>query len=173
MANRPVSLRPHDVAVALQLCLTPEETFAELSRVTGLSVGEVHNSVKRLEGTRLLTEKGARPDTRVLLDFLVHGVPIAFPGRLGPEVRGVPTAHGAPDLRERLVFDDEIVWPSAQGEVRGHGLTPLVPAAPDLVEANPALYRLLSLVDALRVGGTRERKLAASALEELMNERRE
>ena len=173
MGNRPVTLRPHDVAVALQLSLTPQETFADLSRATGLSVGEVHNSVKRLERTRLLTEKGDRPDSRVLLDFLRHGVPIAFPGRLGPEVRGVPTAHGAPDLRERLVFDDEIVWPSAQGEVRGHGLAPLVPAAPELATANPALYRRLALVDALRVGGARERKLAANALEELLNERRE
>lgn len=170
MADRPMRLRPHDVVVALQLSLTPGETFAELARRTGLSVGEAHNAVKRLEATKLLTRKGRRPHRRTLVDFLVHGLPIVFPGHLGAEAPGVPTAHSGPDLRDDLVFDDEIVWPSAEGDVRGHSLIPLAPRAADLRSENPLLYRLLCLVDALRVGGARERRMATAALEEQLKD---
>lgn len=170
MPGRPLSLRPQDVAVVLQLALTPEVSFAELARRTGVSVGEAHNSVKRLERTELLTQKGQRPNIRRLMEFLLHGVPIAFPGDLGPETRGVPTAHSGPDLRKELLFDTEIVWPSAEGEVRGQSLVPLAPGAADAARANPELYRLLCLVDALRVGNARERQLAASVLGKRLGE---
>lgn len=172
MPERPLYLRPHDVAVLLQLVLSPEVSFAELSRRTGVSVGEAHNAVKRLEKTPLLSRKGNRPNVSRLLDFLLHGVPNVFPGELGPEARGVPTAHSGPDLREQLVFEGEVVWPSVHGSVRGETLVPLVADAPEVAEENPELYRLLTLVDALRVGRARERKLAASMLRERLEEAR-
>lgn len=170
MPERPLYLRPHDVAVVLQLVLSPEVSFAELSRRTGVSVGEAHNAVKRLEKTPLLSRKGKRPHVPRLLDFLLHGVPNVFPGELGPESRGVPTAHSGPDLREQMVFEDEVVWPGVHGSVRGQSLVPLVADAPQLAEENPELYRLLTLIDALRVGRARERALAASMLRERLGE---
>jgi len=170
VSKRPLYLRSHDVAVLLQLVLSPEVSFAELARRTGVSVGEAHNAVKRLEKTPLLTRKGNRPNVSRLLDFLLHGVPNVFPGELGPEARGVPTAHSGPDLREQMVFEGEIVWPSVHGNVRGETLVPLVADAPEVAEANPELYRLLTLIDALRVGRARERKLAASRLRERLEE---
>lgn len=117
MPQRPCPFAPTNVAVALQLSLTAEASYAELARRAGVSVGEAHNSVKRLERTQLLTVKGQRPNPRRLIEFLLHGVPNVFPGHLGSETRGVPTAHGGPDLREQLVFDTEIVWPSVNDEV--------------------------------------------------------
>jgi DNA-binding Lrp family transcriptional regulator len=171
MPDRPLYLRPHDVAVVLQLLLSPEVSFAELARRTGVSVGEAHNAVKRLEKTPLLSRKGRRPSSARLLDFLLHGVPNVFPGELGPEARGVPTSHSGPDLREELVFEREIVWPSVNGSRRGQTLVPLVADAPELAEANPELYRLLALVDALRVGRARERELASSMLRERLEEK--
>lgn len=166
MPERPLYLRPHDVVVLLQLVLSPEVSFAELARQTGVSVGEAHNAVKRLEKTPLLSRKGERPAVSRLLDFLLHGVPNVFPGQLGPEARGVPTAHSGSDLREKMVFEGEVVWPSVHGNIRGESLVPLVGEAPELAEDNPELYRLLTLIDALRVGKVRERELAASMLRE-------
>lgn len=157
--------------MVLQLALAPEVTFAELARRTGVSVGEAHNAVKRLEGTPMFLQKGRAPNTRRLLEFLIHGVPNVFPGRLGPVARGIPTAHSGPDLRNELVFDMEIVWPSAEGDVRGHTLVPLVPGAVQTAAGNPELYRLLCLVDALRVGRARERKMAASLLRDRLGNR--
>jgi hypothetical protein len=161
-----VSLRPHDICVALQLVLTPSFSYRELAHDVGLSLGEAHNSVKRLEQARLFMADPSRVNVPALLDLLVHGVPYVFPGRLGPDTQGVPTAHSGPALAERLSGVDVIVWPSADGEIRGHALIPLCASAPDLVHRNEALYRWLTLVDALRVGRARDRSLARDILKD-------
>ncbi|MCA1791586.1 MAG: hypothetical protein LC667_17570, partial [Thioalkalivibrio sp.] len=105
-------------------------------------------------------------------DLLVHGVPYVFPGQLGPDTQGVPTAHSGPALVERLSGADAIVWPSADGEMRGQALVPLCASAPDLVQGNAALYRWLTLVDALRVGRARDRSLAKDILREELQQGR-
>lgn len=172
MSPSQISLRPHDICVALQLVLRPRFSYRELAYDVGLSLGEAHNSVKRLEQARLYMADPSKVNVPALLDLLVHGVPYVFPGQLGPDTQGVPTAHSGPALAERLSGVDEIVWPSANGEVRGHALVPLCASAPDLAQRNEALYRWLTLVDALRVGRARDRSLARDILkEELKRER--
>jgi len=162
---RQTTLRPGDVAVALELALRPGEGFVPLASAVGISVGEAHNAVRRLRHARLL-----RPDERHLvrvpfLGFLEHGVPFAFPGELGALTRGVPTAHAGPPLA-REFGADPVVWPSVEGGVRGESLVPLYPGAPALAGWVPDLYELLTLVDALRVGRARERARAAAILRE-------
>ncbi len=86
------------------------------------------------------------------------------PGRL---VAGIPTAGSAPVLAHHFRADPEpLVWPHPEGEVRGMAIQPLHPGVPELVRADRRLYDLLALVDALRVGRARERKLAENALKE-------
>ena len=164
MSPSQISLRPHDMCVALQLVLTPSFSYRELAHDVGLSLGEAHNSVKRLEQARLFMADPGRVNVSALLELLVHGVPYVFPGQLGPDTQGVPTAHSGPALAERLSGVDAVVWPSADGEVRGQALVPLCASAPDLVKRNEALYRWLTLVDALRVGRARDRSLAGDLL---------
>lgn len=164
MPARQPSLRPGDVAVALELALRPAQALVPLARAVGISLGEVHNAVRRLRAARLL-----RPDERqvavaALLEFLLSGVPYAFPGILGPDARGVPTAWSAPPLVKEFSGADPIVWPSAAGRLRGQTLTPLYPGAPALAKTRPDLYELLALMDALRVGRARERALATGHL---------
>ena len=83
---------------------------------------------------------------------------------LGPSVRGVPTAHASPAFRGIVESPDVVAWPHVDGTVRGESLVPLYPAAPTLPALNPPLYELLSIVDALRIGSTRLRKVAADLL---------
>lgn len=166
MSPSQVSLRPHDICVALQLVLTPSFSYRELAQDVGLSLGETHNSVKRLGQARLYMADPSKVNVPALLDLLVHGVPYVFPGQLGPDTQGVPTAHSGPALAKRLSGVDVIVWPSADGEIRGHALTPLCASAPDLAQRNEGLYRWLTLVDALRVGRARDRTLARDILKE-------
>jgi hypothetical protein len=45
-----------------------------------------------------------------------------------------------------------------------------VPAAPDISFRDPSLYRLLALVDALRMGDAREREIARALIAESMVE---
>lgn len=159
-----MSLKPADVAVALQLALTPDAPYRELAAAVGISHGEAHNAVRRLQAARLLRAGSRTVKTEALLEFLLGGVPYAFAATPGSDVRGVPTAHAAPPLAADFVGAEAYVWPSAEGGVRGESVEPLYPGAAHTAIANPALYELLALVDALRIGRARERQRARAHL---------
>lgn len=163
MSGQPV-LRPSDVGVALSLVEYPGASYEQLHDVLGISRSNAHAAVRRLRQAGLV-----RQDERVvvrsnLLEFLVHGVRYAFPGFLGASAKGVPTSHAGPVLSHDIVAEDAVVWPSTDGSVFGRSLPPLVPKATELPERSPSVYALMTLVDALRVGRIRERRLAAERL---------
>ena len=80
--------------------------------------------------------------------------------------RGVPTSYAAEPLKRYIKAGDEPlpVWPSSNGQIRGTALEPLYPGVPDAVERDSYLYELLALVDAIRDGRARERKIAEREL---------
>lgn len=157
-------LKPHDVAVALQLALEPGSTFRRLADALGMSQGETHNAIKRLVHARLATAEPRAVRFQALRDFLTGGVPYAFAAEPGADTRGVPTAHAAPPLAAEFGSAAPYVWPDAKGTVRGQAVTPLYAGAPGTAQRNPALYEALALVDALRVGRARERQRALKEL---------
>ena len=167
MVERQPTLRPGDVVIALQLAIADKTGFKNLASATGLSVGECHNAVRRLAMARLTSPASRRPVTELLLRFMVHGVPCAFPAVVGAPSVGVATAYSAGVFTGKVSSEERFVWPDADGTERGLALTPLFPRAAQLATRNRALYDLLAIVDALRVGRTRERKVA----EELLRER--
>jgi hypothetical protein len=160
------SLRPIDVVVALHLGLRPEEKYASLARSLGIGLSAAHRSVKRLASSGLVLPHRRASSRKPLLEFLIHGVPYAFYPVTGPESPGVPTAYSGPPLAEQIVSERPIVWPSARGWTRGDTLVPLYGGAAELPQRDPALYEVLTLVDAIRVGRARERKLAVDMLEQ-------
>ncbi len=166
MKRQPLSLRPHDICVLIQFALTPELTFRELARLVGLSLGEVHNATGRLAVSRLVPPGGGAINASACMDLLVSGVPYVFPGELGPETRGVPTAHSGPMLREQFPEAQLVVWPSIEGVARGLSLVPLCQRAPEMAAANHDLYEWLTLVDSIRIGRARERTMAKDALQQ-------
>lgn len=159
-------LRPHDIAVVLQLVLTPRAPYQALAEAVGLSQGEAHNAVKRLTAARLVRSGERDVNTAALLELLVGGVPYVFPAEPGSETRGVPTAHSAPALAGNIGESANVVWPSADGHVRGAALEPLYAGAPTTARRNPRLYELLAIVDTLRIGRARERQHARALLQE-------
>lgn len=161
-----VSLRPHDVAIALELAMHPGEGFVPLARAVDLSLSEAHGAVERLVTAKLLSHEERRIRGTALLDFLVSGVPHAFPAVIGPETRGVPTAATAEPLTREFPNAVRYVWPAAQGRERGQALTPLYPKAVQAAGRQPALHALLALVDAVRAGSARERNRAVEMLRE-------
>jgi hypothetical protein len=174
MRQRALSLRPHDVAAALQLTLEPELPYGALADRLKISLGEAHNAVRRLKSARLVGPGEKRVAIAHLLEFLAKGVPYAFPAELGPVTRGIPTAHSAPPLIERFgAAADPVVWPSAHGTTRGASIVPLYPAAPELLDSNRPLYELLALTDALRIGQIREQKMAIEVLTERLRPSRQ
>lgn len=159
------TLRPVDVVVALRLTLQSEEKYEALAGILGIGLGAAHRSVKRLEAAGLVLPHRRASRRRPLLEFLVHGMKYAFFPVTGPEAPGVPTAYSGPPLMAQIVSDRPLVWASSRGTIRGDTLIPLYDGAPELAERAPELYEALTLVDAIRVGRARERKLAAELLE--------
>lgn len=162
-----VVLRPGDVPVALRLAERPQSTFNELREDLGISVSTAHEAVQRLNAAGLLYPHERKVNRTALMEFLEHGIRYAFPATApGHHVRGVPTAHAGPALAGELVFSEAMVWPSPDGTVVGEALQPLYDKAVELPDRCPSVYDAMTLVDALRVGRARERKLAAAKLRE-------
>ena len=100
-----------------------------------------------------------------LMEFLQYGIRYVFPQQPGPIVRGIPTAHSM-SLNQEIESNEAYVWPSGTGQVRGHSIIPLYTSVVKAVQHDQPLYELLALVDALRVGRSRERNLAIKFLKQ-------
>jgi len=163
-------MRPQDIAVLLKIVALGERPWLakDLARSLYLSPSEVSYSLNRSSLAGLL-DPGKRNVVRTaLLDLLRYGIPYVFPTRPSGLVRGVPTAHSAPPLASQFPGADNYVWPSAKGTMQGQAIAPLYPGAAEAALADPELYALLALTDALRVGRTRERQEAMKALAALL-----
>lgn len=162
------ALKPQDVLVALKLVGRSDGwTYASLASELHLSQSEAHEAVRRLAAARLFSPVTNRIVRRSLLEFLIHGVPYAFPAEVGAPTRGVPTAWSAAPLAGRIAHEEGggAVWPSADGTVVGREVSPLYRSVPRAAKVDESLHQLLALVDALRVGRARERNLARVELE--------
>ncbi len=165
-------LKPQDLLVLLKLVSLGAErwNYATLAEGLGMSSSEVHAAVKRALAARLAAEAGGAPFPLIpaLGEFVAHGVPYVFVPERGGPTRGMPTAHAATPLRELFATSGEFppVWPDPSGEARGLAFSPLYPSVPKAARADPKLYELLALVDAVRDGRARERAMASSMLKD-------
>ena len=159
-------MRPQDVVVLLKLVQVQDTSWTQtsLARDLFLSQSEVSESIKRSSYARLVMDRGRMVQRQALLDFIKFGLPYAFPQQPGMVQRGFPTAHSAPPLSDQILSDEKYVWPSAKGSARGHSILPLYASVVQAIRTDTALYELLALVDAVRVGRARERNLAMDIL---------
>lgn len=164
-------LKPQDVMLALKLVAKGSEPWTQpgIAAELHMSAAEVNHGLKRLSACQLYVPSERRVMRANLREFLAFGLRFVFPAQLGSEVLGIPTAHSAAPLVEKLRVapGDAYVWPSAMKKrsVRGRSVEPLYRSAPLAAAADPRLHELLALVDALRVGRARERSLAREELE--------
>lgn len=171
-----MELKPQDLLVLLKVAAHPPQrwTYAELGKALSLSASEAHASVKRAVASGLAVASGRgewSPVRPSLLEFVLHGARYIWPATPGPVKRGVPTAFGVEPLASQLTVGsgEAPVWAHPTGTAKGPTLSPLYRTAPQAALADPALHRLLALLDALRAGRARERSLAAQLIEvELM-----
>lgn len=161
-----MSLKPHDLYICLKIVTMDEDTpsYGRLAGDVLMSPSQVHAAVGRAMAAGLLDAERI-PRRHALLEFILHGVRYAFYAKRGSVTRGVPTAHAAPPLVEEIAGDGlPPVWPDPEGAVRGEAMEPLHRAVPQAVRSDRQLYELLALVDAMRIGRARERKLAEQHL---------
>lgn len=148
-------------------------TLRQLARTLHVDHTLVHRALRRAEAAGLY-----RPDSKTVNranfeELIAHAGRFIAPARLGELTRGVPAAWAAEPISNIIrqpAQEPPPVWPDARGGVRGQALEPLHPAAVQASRKSPALAALLSIIDSLRAGDTRVRKLAADSLHETLRQ---
>lgn len=163
-------LKPQDILILLKLVVVGKDSWS-YSRMAGalwMSPSEVHAGVKRAVRARLasLQQERVVPNRRNLEEFLVCGLPYVFVPEQGEMTRGIPTGYAGPLLKSYFQDTGNLppVWPVPDGEVRGLTFSPLYKSAPQAAREDENLYGLLTLVDAIRGGRSREREVAVQEI---------
>jgi hypothetical protein len=162
-------LKPQDIVIMLKLLVRngSEWSYPAISYELSMSASEVHAGVKRAVAAQLMDMHRKIPVKRNLLEFLIHGVKYAYPPDRGGITRGIATSYAAQPLKELITQPDEPppVWPDPEGQVRGYEFSPLYSSVPHACKVDPKLYELLALVDAIRDGRARERKITIKEIQ--------
>jgi len=170
IANIMLTMKGQDVLVLLKLVVIGGREFRihVLAKELGISASELSSSIRRsiIAGLIDPVDRGCiRP---ALLEFMLHGFRYVFPIKPGGLTRGMPTAHSAPPLKDKIVSKIDFVWPLPKGSSRGQAIKPIYKSVPVAAQNDSTLYELLALADAMRVGSTRERNMASEMLEEMI-----
>jgi hypothetical protein len=165
-----MGIKPQDILVLLKIVAMGNRNWkqSEIADELGISRAEISNALDRCADVNLLDHDKRVPQKAALLEFIQYGLKYVFPAKPGPLCRGIGTSHSAPPLSKKIVSDpsDSYVWSKSDGKLRGQEIEPLYPSIPMInFESAPKLYEMLALVDAVRVGRVRERKIAIEELE--------
>lgn len=174
-------MRPQDVPVLLKIIAQYNRSWVEINPLgivrvlpksgrdilnkdiasqLQISPSEVTESLARSAFAGLYDPATKHVMARALLDFLQYGIKYVFPQQPGALVRGMPTQP----LCDLIQSNEPYVWPDADGAVRGQAIEPLYPTAVQAATNDPLLYEMLALIDAIRVGKSREVNLAVNEL---------
>jgi len=164
-------LKPQDILVLLKILTAYRDRpwkYSDLAKDLRMSQSEVHSAIKRAELAKLYDSLTKRPIRANLSEYLISGLRYTFPAVPGKAVVGIPTAHSAPPLNKTFVSgkDDSYVWASRGGRTKGLSIEPLYSAVPAACVNDEELHKLFALIDALRVGRTREMDLAKKMIKE-------
>ena len=161
------NLKPQDILVLLKLHIAlgkERPKLVDLAVELGMSPSEVSQAIKRASFAGLCDPVSSKPFPNALKEFILHGLRFVYPVQPGYLAVGMPTSHSALPLSKSIKSNEPYVWPDPNGKVRGQSLEPLYPSVPFASKKDAKLYELLALVDALRAGNARERKLAITEL---------
>jgi hypothetical protein len=160
-------MRPHDLAVLLKVALREDSEWKmkDLARELFISPSEISESINRSVIAGLMSPDKKHVRRLSLLEFLRYGFPFVFPQRPAGIAAGIETAHSAMPLKERIVSNSPVVWPSEKGKVRGMAIEPLYPKLPEACLKDSSFFELMALVESLRIGKARERILAFEMLQ--------
>lgn len=163
-------MRPQDVAILLKIVAlgNKEWQLILLSNSMKISISEVSESLNRSRVAGLIDESKKRVNRQNLLEFLEYGVKYVFPQQPGSIVRGIPTAHSHTFLQSSIISEVKYVWPDNTALDLGLKIEPFYPKQVQAVQEDETYYKLLALVDVIRVGKVREINLARKELKQML-----
>lgn len=159
-------MRPHDVAILLKIIGIDSQhwNLAGLSSALRISLSEISESLNRSWIANLIDYKKKKINRQNLMEFLEHGVKYVFPQHPGTMARGIPTAHSHAFMKKYFKSEMNYVWPDNNGKELGLVIEPFYPKQVESVKEDEKFYKLLALVDVIRVGKVREIKYAVDEL---------
>jgi hypothetical protein len=162
-------MRPQDIAILLKIVALKDELWqmSGLSHSLFISLSEVSESLNRSRIAGLIDYNKKNVNKLSLLEFLEHGMKYVFPQEPGAMVRGIVTAHSHPFMKKMFASENDYVWPDENGDILGFMIEPFYAKQVEAVKQDELYYKLLALVDVIRVGRRREVKYA---IEELKSE---
>ena len=166
-------MRPQDVAILLKIVSVNEQDWqlVRLSHLLRISISEISESLNRSWLAGLIDYNKKRVNRQNLMEFLEHGVKYVFPQQPGAMVKGTPTAHSHPNMKKKFISEINYVWADSRGSAMGLMIEPFYKNQVEAVKNDETYYRLLALVDVVRVGKVREIKYALDELKKaIINE---
>lgn len=168
-------MRPLDIVILLKIATYPYNErqnirHMDLAQSLLISQGEVAESLHRSDFAGIYSKSSKEIFVYSFLDFLFFGMKYVFPVKPGRLAAGIPTSHSAYPLNEKIWSDKDIyIWECIEGTTIGQVIEPFYKKQPTAAFNDKALYELLILCDALRVGAPREIKLAKELLTQKIN----
>lgn len=159
-------MRPQDVVILLKILSSPNPSwqYRDLSASLYLSISEISESLSRSHLAGLIDESKKKVHRQSLMEFIQYGLHYVFPQLPGSMVTGIATAHSHPFYKKIFKSELNYAWPDEDGDMRGLAILPLYKNVVKAVKHDEKLYLLLASIDILRVGRTRELKIAIDEL---------
>ena len=163
-------MRPQDIVILLKILTVTEShwQYRDLAASLYLSTSEVSESLHRSHTAGLIDESKRKIHRQSLMEFIRYGLSYVFPQLPGTMVTGIPTAHSYPFYNKLFKSELNYVWPDTEGNMRGLAIQPLYQSVVKAVKQDELLYKLLASIDIIRVGRTRELKVAIEELQKMI-----
>lgn len=170
MRRKHNGMRPQDIVILLKITTMDNDDWhlKDLANTLYISNSEVSESLERSAYANLIDFEKRNVHRGNFLDFLTHGMKYVFPAQAGILTLGVPTAHSHPFMQSFISSEHAYVWPSSSGSALGQAIEPFYANQVKAIAEDEELYRLLALLDVIRVGKLREKAVAQKELTELL-----
>jgi hypothetical protein len=160
-------MRPQDIVVLLKIIASDNNQWRNLDIAYSLKISpsEVSEVLNRCKIAKLINKEKREVHLNALTEFLVYGLKYVFPAEPGAIAKGIPTAHSASPIKEKIISSTEsYVWPNSKGTLRGQSIDPLYKTIPEVALEDQKFYELIALVDTIRIGKAREVNMAIDEL---------
>lgn len=169
-------LKPQDTILLLKYWSlnqsNVDSSVRDIAEATGISASEVSKGTRRLISANLVVERNASifAEPGALLEWLSYGIRYAYPQKSVGYGRGRATSWNCPILQSEVVPPEPTwIWPVSGGEVEGILIQPFHGSVPFAANQDNNLYRVLSLLEAIRGGQPVELAIARRLLAKLIN----
>ena len=170
-----MQLKPQDTVLAIKYWSIKKanrnNSVREISALTGISAGEVSKGTKRLLAAHIVVSRDGQVfvESGALLEWLTFGVRYAYPQESVGYGRGMPTSWNCPVLKSEMVPSSPAwVWPVAGGDSDGVLIKPVHGSVPFAASHDVELYRVFSLLEAIRGGKPRELAISRDLLRDII-----